>query len=284
MMTKRKESVWLEVALNGAASQQFQPGIPVSEEDIIAEGIACANEGASIIHLHAYNEAGQSVEDADIYSRLIEGIRAKCNAIVYPTLGLGGTCEERYAPIKILMERGLLESGVIDPGSVNLVHKLHLAMGSGDFVYPNPTEHIREGLRLASEGGWRPAYAIYEPGFARLGAAMAAAFPDLKTPIYRIMFSDNLLFGTTPNMTALKFYAAHLTETAPGAPWMISGLDANIQSLIEPAISLGAHVRVGLEDAPLGTSQSNLDYVKSAVKIIRNMGSELATPDEVRAA
>lgn len=276
--------VWLEAALNGAAGRQFQPGIPVVESDIIAEGIACAKAGAAIIHLHAYNADGQSVEDADIYSRLIEGIRAKCDAIVYPTLGLSGSLEERYAPIKTLMERGLLECGVIDPGSVNIVHKLHLMMGSGDFVYPNPVDHIREGLRLAAEGKWRPAYAIYEPGFARLGAALADALPDLKTPIYRVMFSDNLLFGTTPNLKALEFYADHLRVTAPSAPWMISGLDADIDALIEPALDMGAHIRVGLEDAPIGTKLSNLDYVeKAAAKIIAS-GRSLASADEIRAA
>ena len=130
MTATEKPPVWLEVALNGAAGQQYQPGIPITEADIIAEGIACAKAGAAVIHLHAYNADGVSVEDADIYSRLIEGIRDKCGAIVYPTLGLSGTLEERFAPIKILMERGLLECGVIDPGSVNLAHKMHIAMGA----------------------------------------------------------------------------------------------------------------------------------------------------------
>jgi len=281
-MSKRK--VWLEVALNGAAGKQFQPGIPTSEADIIAEAIACAKAGAAIIHLHAYNAAEESVEDADIYSRLFEGIRAKCDAIVYPTLSLSGSLEERYAPIQTLMDRGLLEASVIDPGSVNITHKLHLMMGGGDFVYPNPVSHIREGLRLAAEGGWRPAYAIYEPGFARLGAALADLYPAVKKPIYRIMFSDNILFGTTPNPKALEFYADHLANTARGAPWMISGLDADMEPLIKPAIEMGAHVRVGLEDAPIGTQLSNLDYVKRAVDIITSAGHNLATADEIRAA
>lgn len=276
--------VWLEVALNGAAGRQFQPGIPIRPEDIIAEGVDCVKAGASIVHLHVYDENGQPTEDPDIYSHVIEGIKAKCDAIVYPTLALNGSLEERFAPIKILMERGLLECGVIDPGSVNIAHRMHIEMGGGDFIYPNPTEHIREGLRLADEGGWRPAYAIYEPGFARLGAALAAKFPTLKTPIYRIMFTDNFLFGTPPSDIALQFYAKHLAETAPDAPWMISGLDADMERLIEPAIDQGAHVRVGLEDAPLGSTRSNLSYVEKAADLIQKSGKSLATARDVRAA
>ena len=213
---------WLEVALNGAAGQQLQPGIPVTPEAIIREGVACAQAGAAIIHLHVYDSKASPCEDADIYSRVIEGIKNQCDAIVYPTLALTGSIEERYAPLKVLAERGLLEWGVIDPGSVNITHRMQVASNSDGILYPNPDSHIRSGLALAEAQGWRPAYAIYEPGFARLGAALAAQFPKLKTPVYRVMFSNNLLFGCEPLPYALEFYAQHLELTCPGAPWMIS--------------------------------------------------------------
>ena len=117
------EPVWLEVALNGGAGQTYQPNIPITPEAIIAQGIECAQAGAAIVHLHVYNEQGLSVEDADIYSRVIEGIKSKCDVIVYPTLGLSGSIEQRFEPIRILAERGLLEWGVVDPGSVNISHR-----------------------------------------------------------------------------------------------------------------------------------------------------------------
>jgi 3-keto-5-aminohexanoate cleavage enzyme len=34
--------VWIEAALNGGWSRALQPGIPVTVEEIVAEGIACA--------------------------------------------------------------------------------------------------------------------------------------------------------------------------------------------------------------------------------------------------
>ena len=40
--------VWIEVALNGAWSRRYQPGIPDTVEQIVAEGIACARGGAGI--------------------------------------------------------------------------------------------------------------------------------------------------------------------------------------------------------------------------------------------
>ncbi|MEO1041177.1 MAG: 3-keto-5-aminohexanoate cleavage protein [Pseudomonadota bacterium] len=277
-----EDDVWLEVALNGAVGRQFQPKIPVTPDDIIKDGVACAKAGAAIIHLHAYNANAEPVEDADIYSQIIEGIRDECDAIVYPTLALHGNLEERYAPIKTLMERGLLECGVVDPGSVNIVHRMQIFSGQDGFIYPNPTDHIREGLVLAAQGGWRPAYAIYEPGFARLGAALADTVENLKTPIYRLMFSDNLLFGMPPTLHGLAFYERFLSELVPNAPWMLSGLDADVMHLIEPAVSLGAHIRVGLEDAPFGSETTNVEYVEKAVQLIESSGRKVATPAAIR--
>ncbi|MEM7358302.1 MAG: 3-keto-5-aminohexanoate cleavage protein [Pseudomonadota bacterium] len=276
------QPVWLEVALNGAAGRGYQPNIPITPDDIIAEGIACAKAGAAIIHLHVYSEAGEPVENVDLYTRVFEGIKAECDAIVYPTLALAGTVDERYAPVKELTARGLMEWGVVDPGSVNITHISQAIAGVDGLTYPNPDSHIRAGLELAAKDGWRPAYAIYEPGFARLGAALAANFPDVQTPIYRIMLSDNLLFGMQPSESAIQFYAEHLAKEASGAPWMLSGLDADVEAIIEPALDAGAHIRVGLEDASFGCQKSNLELVQNAVAIIEGSGRNLASASEVR--
>ena len=97
------------------------------------------------------------------------------------------------------------------------------------------------------------------------------------------MFSDNLLFGTRPIDYALSFYASMLNdELGSESLWMISGLDAEITSLIEPSIQLGAHVRVGLEDAPFGSRHTNIELVESAVDLIEASGYSLATSSDVR--
>jgi uncharacterized protein (DUF849 family) len=279
-----KNAIWLEAAINGAAGRALQPRIPITPDEIIADAVACAEAGAAIIHLHVYDAQGAPVEDADLYARVIEGVRARCDAIVYPTMALKGDREARLAPLRALAARGLLEWGVVDPGSVNITHRMQVMGGMDGVHYPNPDDHIRAALNLAAKDGWRPAYAIYEPGFARLGAAMAAATPGLKTPVFRVMFSDNLLFGMAPSRRGLEFYAAHLDETASGAPRMLSGLDADIDALIEPALAHGFHLRVGLEDAPFGTDKSNAELVGAAARRIEAAGFRLALPAEVRAS
>lgn len=275
--------VWLEVALNGAAGTAFQPGIPISQQDIVEQAVACIDEGAAIVHLHAYDEAGHPTEDPEIYAQIFTEIKRQRDAIIYPTLALSGSIEERLAPIKQLASRGLLEWGVVDPGSVNISHRSQLGPEDEGLVYANPDSHIKAALMLALENNWRPAYAIYEPGFARLGAALANQYKGLSAPIYRVMFSDGLLFGSPPTLAALEFYAQHLNSCAPNAPWMISGLDADIQPIISRALELGAHIRVGLEDAPFGSTASNVEMVIQARKSIEASNRELASVNQVRA-
>jgi uncharacterized protein (DUF849 family) len=65
---------------------------------------------------------------------------------------------------------------------------------------------------------------------------------------------------------------------------MIAGNSADIRPLIGETVRRGGHVRVGLEDAPLGTKASNLELVEEAVRMVREHGAEPATPAEMRQA
>lgn len=277
-MLAEMHKTWLEVALNGPWGKARQPGIPVRVADIVAEGIACAREGAAIVHVHAYDEAsGRQHDSAELYARIIEGIRRQVDCIVYPTIPFAGRetgPAERFAAIEELGRRGLLEWAVVDPGSVNL----------DDMVYLNPDAHVRHGLALASRFGFHPGYAIYEAGFVRLGAALAREIPGVPAPVYRFMFSHGFRFGFPPAEYALDAYLRLLADEAPGAPWMAAGLAVDILGIAEAAVSRGGHLRVGLEDAPFGSARGNRDWVAAGRRAIERAGGELASAAEVRAA
>jgi uncharacterized protein (DUF849 family) len=130
---------------------------------------------------------------------------------------------------------------------------------------------------------FHPAYAIYEPAFLRLGAALHWR-ESCPNPIYRFMFSSGFTFGFPPEDYGLTAYLKLLDQVAPGAQWMIGGLDVDVTPMIPRAIMEGGHVRVGLEDAPLGSDRTNLQWVEEAARIITNSGGTLATAAEVRIA
>jgi 3-keto-5-aminohexanoate cleavage enzyme len=275
--------IWIEVALNGAWSRRLQPGIPDTVEKIVAEGIACARAGASIIHTHAYADGGAQTFDWQVYARIIEGIRAAIDVPVYPSYPAIDDVTARFAHIEALAERGLLDFAVIDPGSVNLTLATARPGAKPAAVYLNPEAHVRHALDFAARKGLHPAFAIYEPGFTRAGAALARA-AGVKPPIYRFMFSEQFAFGFPPKAYALAAHLSLLEEVAASAPWMIAGLSVDVRPLIGETVARGGHLRVGLEDAPLGTTMTNLAWVEEAVQLVRRHGGEPATGAEVRQA
>ena len=285
--------VWIECALNGAWTRERQPAIPITRAEIIADGIAAAKAGAAIVHLHAYDEAtGRQKDDYEIYAPLIEGIRAKVDAIVYPTLPITGSgyagelrsAAERYVHLERLAQNGLAEWGVIDPGSAIFTRFDQIARGEAGYTYYNPDDHFYEGMRIGAQYGVRPSYAIYEAGCTRLGAAKAKAVPRVPVPVYRFMFADEFCFGFPPRPSYLDAHLSLLADYDPAAPWMVAGLGVDIRPLIGPAVERGGHIRVGLEDRPWGVAESNRGLVEEAVRLVRAAGGEPATPAQVRRA
>lgn len=283
-------TTYLECALNGPWSRAKQPLMPITPEELISEGIACARAGAAVIHLHVYDPAtGRQWESPEAYARVIEGIRAVEDVIVYPTLPLAGSPdsprpmppEERFATVEILARQGLLEWAVIDPGSTQLTAFSDLPDGPPGFLYRNSEEDLRHGLTLARTHGFHPSYAIYEPGFLRLGAALARGIGS-PTPIYRFMFSDGFTYGFPPRAYALDAYLALLQECHAGAPWMVAGLQVDLGPIFEATLAKGGHIRVGLEDAPFNSSLGNLAQTEAAATRIKNAGYSLGTAKELR--
>lgn len=282
---------WLEVALNGPWSRDRQPGIPVTVDEIVEQGIACVEAGAAIVHVHAYDTAtGRQSDDADLYARIIGGIRSKVDAIVYPTIPFAGSrdslvpldAQTRYAHIEQLARLNLLEWGVVDPGSCNITHWDQIQRDEPGFVYQNAEQTVRHALTLARRHGFHPSYAIYEPGFLRLGAALHWR-ESSPAPIYRFMFTSDYSFGFPPEDYALTAYLKLLDQLAPGAQWMVGGLGVDVLPLIPRVVSEGGHIRVGLEDVSFGATASNVDLVRAAAEAVDAMGSSLATADDVRA-
>jgi 3-keto-5-aminohexanoate cleavage enzyme len=83
----------------------------------------------------------------------------------------------------------------------------------------------------------------------------------------------------------MAYMADHCPE---GFVWNTSVMDPAEQwKVLTTAISLGGHVRIGMEDNPFirpgEYARSNADLVEKIVRIARDLGREIASPDEARA-
>jgi len=283
--------VFIEAALNGPWSQRRQPLMPVTTDALIAEGIDCARAGASVIHIHVYDpDTGQLFENFDAYRAVIEGIREYEDVIVYPTLPLSGfgktdqtfTAEARFKTVKKLAKAGLLEWSVIDPGTTQITELDPTNSEQVQFLYINSEAEIRYGLELASRYDFVPSFAIYEPGFLRLGAMLFKNAKGCPRPIYRFMFSDKLSFGFPAEEIYLLAYIDLLKQTNPEAVWMIAGLQVNLRRIISTCLEGGGHIRTGLEDSYFYSEIGNLDLVRQTAKLILNENYEIGTTAQLR--
>ena len=284
------EGVWLEVALNGAWTRRRQPAMPVTRAQIVEDAAACAEAGAAIVHVHAYDEdSGTPREAYEIYAPIFEDIRSRTDVICYPTVPMGphpsagpDEARARYDVVERLARAGLIEWSVVDPGSVNLATVAELRAGADGFLYANSASDVRAGLALCREHRLVPSYAVYEPGFLRAGAGLDDAVSGAPRPVYRFMFSTGFTFGFPPAEWALDTCLRMLEAADPGSPWMVAGLGVELDELWGAAVALGGHLRVGLEDAPLGCAASNAELVLAAARAVQAAGRRLASAPEIR--
>lgn len=284
------KKTWIETAINGAWTRRLQPNIPVTAQEVISEGVACVKAGAAVIHAHTLDpDTGKQNNNLENCIAFISGIRSQVDAIVYPTaapIPLPDDWNARYATTVELVKRGLCEWGFLDPGSCNFYQSDSSApsLFGSDGVYSNPNGALELGIELAATHKYHPAYACYEPGFVRQGAALHRKQPTAPVPIYRFMFSSSFTFSFPPEPWAPEAYVKLLETVAPGSPWMAAGLAVDVLPLIPTIVALGGHIRVGLEDAPFHSSRKNIELVDAAVNAIQKAGSEPATAADIRAS
>ena len=204
--------------------------------------MACIKAGAAIIHAHTLEpDSGKQNGDVDNCAAFMNGIREQVDAIVYPTVvGPPSTSNPAWlwdATVE-LAKRGILEWGVLDPGSVNFcfIDSDGARLMGGPGVYMNSNPALETAAGYAAEYKFHPAYACYEPGFVRQGALLHRHHPTMPVPVYRFMFSTGMTFSFPPEPWAVEAYAKLLEKTAPGSPWMIAGLAVDVLPLIPTVV------------------------------------------------
>src|SRR5258706_10178857 len=159
------KKTWIEVALNGAWTRRAQPGIPVTADEIVREGVTCVKAGAAIVHAHTLEpDSGRQNNDVENCARFLGGIRAQVDAIVYPTVVPAPNrtdWKERYATVIEVCRRGIAEWGFIDPGSVNL---WQTGAAASDYnndrgIYANSPGFVDYQMQQAEAHQFHPAYA-----------------------------------------------------------------------------------------------------------------------------
>jgi uncharacterized protein (DUF849 family) len=274
--------VMIEAALNGATTRDRSPHVPRRPAEIAADALRCLAAGAAIIHSHNDEMAVDGRGAADLYLEAWRPVlRARPDAIVYPTVGFGASIEERYAHVPLLAEAGVLRMGLVDPGSVNL----------GDIAYVNTTSDIDHEVGLCARYRLGPSLAIFEPGFLRAALDLHRRGRLPRGALVKLYFGGEYdyfgrpgpTFGLPPTRIGLEAYLAMLEGS--GLPWSVAvfGGDLLTSGLARLALERGGHLHVGLEDYAGPRTPTNEELVREAVELAKELGRPAATSAEAAA-
>jgi uncharacterized protein (DUF849 family) len=281
--------VVIEVAVNGVTTKERNPHVPSTSEEIAADAIRCIDAGASIVHIHNPVMRLGTAEAAAMYADALRIMRReRPTAVLYPTMGGGATISERYDHHLPLAQEGLIDMGVIDPGSVNLSSSgPDGTPPTSDYVYCNSPADIGYMMDVCRKHDIGPSFAIYEPGFLRMVQIYAQSGQLAAHSLTKFYFSGGGYFGrgiptfsAPPIVEALDLYLAMLGDA--DLPWGVAVLGGSLLDtpVAARALERGGHLRVGLEDD--GSGPPNVEQVQRAVSLCEKAGRSVATCDQAR--
>lgn len=263
------DALIITVALTGnVPTKQMNPNVPVTADEIAADVRRCADAGAVLFHVHARDSEQNPTLDISVYKENVKKIKdVASEAIIQLSTGAraGRDWEARVGPIRLLPEMGSLTTG-----SCNLP----------GIVYENPPEFLTYLGEVYRETGVKPEIEVFETGMIN-NALFLQRKGLIRAPLHFdfVLGARGAMPGTVKN---LQF----LSETIPtGSTWTVAGIGETEIPLSSAAIVMGGHVRVGIEDnlyMPDGSLASNPLLVEKIVRIAREVGREIATPDEAR--
>lgn len=265
------EKLIITAAICGAeVTKEQNPAVPYTVEEMVREAKSAADAGAAIIHVHVREDDGTPTQDKERFRVVMDAIRAACpDVIMIPSTGgaVGMSAEERLQPTELNPEMATLDCGTCN---------------FGDEVFENTMPMMRDfGARMIANG-IKPEYECFEAGHVDTALRMAA-----KGQIPGAPMQFNFVLGVPGCTPATVQNLCWLVNMIPaGSTWTATGIGRNAFTLAAAAIAMGGNVRVGFEDN-LNLSRgvpakSNGELVEKVVRIAKELGREIATPDETR--
>ncbi|MGD0355725.1 MAG: 3-keto-5-aminohexanoate cleavage protein [Dehalococcoidia bacterium] len=295
-----QHKVIVTAALTGSAHYpSMSPYLPVTQEQIIEDGVRAAEAGAAIIQVHVRNpENGMPLPDIDLFREVLTGIKARSNVVISLSTsgGLGISTEQRAAPITSFKpELGSISFGSMNFSAFPLVEKIEswkypwekLAMlATEDYIFPNTFKTLREFLHIFAANETKPELEIYDLGMVN-NAAFMIERGHLKTPVH-LQFLTGVLGGVPATVNSLLslYNASREALGADNFTWSGMGAGRMQMPLCSMVLALGGNVRVGLEDSLYLSkgvlAKSSGEQVEKIIRIMGELSIEPATPDEAR--
>lgn len=264
------------------------PQLPVTPPQIADAAIDAARAGAAIVHIHVRDPVtGKPSMELALYREVVERIRASdVDVVINLTTGPGA----RFVP-SLDATNAAAPGSNVRPATQRVQHIVELKpeicsldmgsvnFGSGALINtPAQIRVIAEGIRIA---GSKPELECFDSGHVALANRMIEDGLIQGDPFFQ------MALGVPWGAPATTDTMALLRNLLPRhAVWAAFGIGRAEFPMVAQAVLLGGHVRVGLEDnffLQKGVqAKSNAELVEKAVRIVRILGAEPATPEQAR--
>ena len=279
------------------------PYLPLTPQQIIDDAVRAAEAGAASVHIHGRDpKSARPTTEPAVYREIAQGIKARSNVIVCVTTG--GTADMTPAQRAQVVPALKPELATFNTGSINFsIHPIadrykddefkfpwekEFASGTKDFIFRNTFGDIEKLCQIMEENNTKPEFEVYDVGHL-YNLSFLIRRKIVKTPVW-LQFVTGILGGIGSALEDIM-YLRQTADRLIGAEnyrWSVIGAgypaEFNVGAL---AIMMGGHARVGMEDnifiAKGVLAKSNAELVEKIVRIARELGREIATPDEARA-
>jgi len=259
----------------GVQTKAANPNLPEQPDEIAQQAYECFNEGCSIAHIHARGKDGKPTGDVEVFKEIHAKIRAKCNMILQDSTGGGAglTIEQRLACLDAGPEMASLNMG-------SMVRTIGSMAGT---TWYNPRVELERAAQEMLKRNIKAEMEIYHHGmFREMNNFIEKGL--VKKPYYvNFVMGMSYQGAVDATPTALTSLVQMMPQDTIFNCCAIGAPQIPITTL---AVLLGGNARVGMEDSIYYSkgvlAKNNAELVARSVRIIKEIGYEIASPDEAR--
>ena len=279
------QKVVITCALTGVLTDPQVHHVPVTPEEMADHAQQAFNAGATVVHCHFRNQTPGKGHlptwDVESVGRIITTIKERVpRIIINMSTGVPGpdisgplTCLEKFKP----------EMAACNAGSLNYLK----TRKDGQWAWPpmlfdNPVEKVQKFLKVMMADHIVPEFECFDTGIVRSVGLYK------ETEMFGGPAHISLVMGVASGMPAKpQWLPLLLEEMPPASRWQVIAIGRQeIWALHRRCLELGGNARTGLEDTfylPSGDkTTSNGELIEAMVKIVREVGREVASPSEAR--
>jgi 3-keto-5-aminohexanoate cleavage enzyme len=270
--TSSPDPVLITVAPTGAeTSKEDCPQLPTTLEELVETARECEAAGAAMIHVHIRDADHRPTLDQTRLRDTVQALRESTDLIVQ--LSTGGSVHDPL-PERLKVLDAQPESCSLTMGTTNF----------GDDVFSNPWPFVCELYQLAQERGVVPEFELFDLGHVDSLRRLLDRYglpPGGKVHCDFVMGVPGGMPGTAPALVAgVALLPPEVTS------WSATGIGRSTLPVALAALSLGGHLRVGMEDvltlAKGVPVDRNAQLVERAAGLARLAQRSPARPREAR--